>query len=105
MRAAGQWVRRLLIPEEPGVAEEEEREKEDRKMLNKGRRLLSFISLLSPTTERKENELKSSRLGHRHILPLPPSTSVLKNPPSSARALAQPATQFVVGPFRQQPLP
>ena len=48
-----------MIPEEPEVAEEEKREKEDRKMLNKGRRLLSLISLVSPTTEKKEKELKT----------------------------------------------
>ena len=58
------------IAEESGVAEVEEREKEDRKMLIKRRRLLSLISLLSPTTEKKEKELKTG------TLPFPTAPSV-----------------------------
>ena len=58
------------IAEESEVAEVEEREKEDRKMLIKWRRLLSLISLLSPTTEKKEKEPKTG------TLPFPTAPSV-----------------------------
>ena len=58
------------IAEESEVAEVEEREKEDRKMLIKRRRLLNLISLLSPTTEKKEKELKTG------TLPFPTAPSV-----------------------------
>ena len=58
------------IAEESEVAEVEERKKEDRKMLIKRRRLLSLISLLSPTTEKKEKELKTG------TLPFPTAPSV-----------------------------
>ena len=58
------------IAEELELAEVGEREKENRKMLIKRRRLLSFISLLSPTTERKEKELKTG------TLPFPTAPSV-----------------------------
>ena len=53
------WSMGSSIAEEPEVAEDEEREKEDRKIPSKRRRLLSLISLLSPTTEKKEKELKT----------------------------------------------
>ena len=103
MRAAGQWVRRFLIPEEPGIAEEEEGEKEDRKMLNKV--CVSFLYWVLLRRGRK----KSSRaqdwdtaISYRPLR-LPPFSRIPHR--QREHSLTQPATQFVIGPFRQQPLP
>ena len=89
------WSMGSSIAEEPEVAEEGERGKEDRKMLNKRRRLLSLISLLSPTTK-KEKELKTG------TPPYPTALSVYL--PSQESLIISASTHSTRHPIRCWPL-